>query len=180
MTDALRVIPLGGVGEIGKNMMALEQGDDIVVVDAGLMFPDEEMLGIDLVIPDIAYLKERRENVKAFLITHAHEDHVGALPYVLPEFPGVPVYASTLARGGVAAAGAGVRATAGCGAAAVAFRDGGVATAATSRSARAPNRWATTISATRAVTTTAASPIVVSFQGLLQLPSAMGDPPLIT
>ena len=63
------------------------------------MFPDEEMFGIDLVIPDITYLKERRANVKAFLITHAHEDHVGALPYVLPEFPGVPVYASTLARG---------------------------------------------------------------------------------
>jgi ribonuclease J len=95
----LRIIPLGGVGEIGKNMYVFEYEDDIVVVDCGLMFPDEEMFGIDLVIPDITYLKERRANVKAFLITHAHEDHVGALPYVLPEFPGVPVYASTLARG---------------------------------------------------------------------------------
>ena len=95
----LRIIPLGGVGEIGKNMYVFEYGDDIVVIDCGLMFPDEEMYGIDLVIPDITYLKERRANVKAFLITHAHEDHVGALPYVLPEFPGVPVYASTLARG---------------------------------------------------------------------------------
>ena len=95
----LRIIPLGGVGEIGKNMYIFEYGDDIVVIDCGLMFPDEEMYGIDLVVPDVTYLKERKANVKAFLITHAHEDHVGGLPYVLPEFPGVPIYASTLARG---------------------------------------------------------------------------------
>ena len=95
----LRIIPLGGVGEIGKNMYVIEYGDDIVVIDCGLMIPDEEMFGIDLVVPDVAYLRERRENVKAFLITHAHEDHVGGLPYILPNFPGVPVYASTLARG---------------------------------------------------------------------------------
>jgi ribonuclease J len=95
----LRIIPLGGVGEIGKNMFVFEYGDDIVIVDCGLMFPDEEMFGIDLVVPDITYLRDKKANVKAFLITHAHEDHVGGLPYILPEFPGVPVYASTLARG---------------------------------------------------------------------------------
>mgnify|MGYP003350131042 CR=1 FL=1 len=90
---------LGGVGEIGKNLTIFELGDEIVVIDCGLMFPDEEMYGIDLVVPDVSYLVERRDKVKAFLITHAHEDHVGGLPYVLPRFPGVPVYASTLARG---------------------------------------------------------------------------------
>src|SRR6187401_452696 len=98
-TEPLRILPLGGVGEIGKNLTVFEYGDEIVVIDCGLAFPDEEMYGIDLVIPDVTYLKERRSKVKAFLITHAHEDHVGALPYVLPAFPGVPVYASTLARG---------------------------------------------------------------------------------
>jgi ribonuclease J len=95
----LRMLPLGGVGEIGKNMYVYEYGDEIVVIDCGLMFPEEEMFGIDLVVPDVTYLRERRDKVKAFLITHAHEDHVGGLPYVLPYFPGVPIYASTLARG---------------------------------------------------------------------------------
>jgi ribonuclease J len=99
VSGILRVLPLGGVGEIGKNMTVFEYGDEIVIIDCGLMFPEEEMFGIDFVVPDITYLKDRRHMVKAFLITHAHEDHVGGLPYILPEFPGVPIYASTLARG---------------------------------------------------------------------------------
>src|SRR2546423_609745 len=80
-------------------MMAIEQGDDIVVIDAGLMFPDEQMLGIDIVIPDIRYLRERREKVKGILITHAHEDHIGALPYVLRDFPNVPIHGTKLSIG---------------------------------------------------------------------------------
>jgi ribonuclease J len=98
-SDLLRILPLGGVGEIGKNMYVFEYGDEIIVIDAGLMFPEEEMYGIDFVVPDVTYLRDRRDKVKAFLITHAHEDHVGGLPYVLPYFPDVPIYASTLARG---------------------------------------------------------------------------------
>ncbi len=99
MNGMLRILPLGGIGEIGKNMTVFEYGDEIVVIDCGLMFPEEEMFGVDFVVPDVTYLKDRRHMVKAFLITHAHEDHVGGLPYMLPEFPGVPIYASTLARG---------------------------------------------------------------------------------
>ena len=99
MTDNVRIIPLGGVGEIGKNMMAIEQGDDILVVDAGLMFPDEEMLGIDLVIPDITYLKQKKDRVRGIVLTHAHEDHMGALPYVLRDMIDVPIYGTKLTLG---------------------------------------------------------------------------------
>ena len=96
--DTLRVIPLGGLGEIGKNMMVYETTDDIVVVDAGLMFPEEEMLGVDLVIPDITYLLDHREKVRGILITHGHEDHIGGLPYILREL-NVPIYCTRLTAG---------------------------------------------------------------------------------
>ncbi len=96
--NKLKIIPLGGLGEIGKNMLALEYENDIMVVDCGVMFPDEEMLGIDLVIPDISYLLDHQDRVRGIVITHAHEDHIGALPYVLPQL-NVPVYCTKLAKG---------------------------------------------------------------------------------
>ena len=98
MNPTLRVIPLGGLGEIGKNMMVLECGEDIVVVDCGIQFPTEDMPGVDLIIPDISYLLERSHRVRAVLITHGHEDHIGALPFVLAQL-NVPVYAPKLAHG---------------------------------------------------------------------------------
>ena len=94
----LKIIPLGGLDEIGMNITAFEYEDSIIVVDCGLSFPDDDMLGIDLVIPDITYLKENADKVKGFVITHGHEDHIGALPYVLKELP-APVYATRLTMG---------------------------------------------------------------------------------
>jgi len=94
----LKIIPLGGLSEIGKNMMVMEYQNDIILIDAGLMFPDEEMLGVDLVLPDTSYLREKREKIRGIIITHGHEDHIGALPYLLSEV-NVPIYSTKLTQG---------------------------------------------------------------------------------
>ena len=95
MTPKIKIIPLGGLGEIGKNMTAFECGSDIIVVDCGLGFPDEQMYGIDIVIPDIAYLKVNASRIKGIILTHGHEDHIGAIPYVMKALD-VPIYATPL------------------------------------------------------------------------------------
>ena len=97
-TGKLKIIPLGGLEQIGMNITAFEYEDSIIVVDCGLSFPEDDMLGIDLVIPDITYLKENIDKVKGFFITHGHEDHIGAIPYVLKEI-NVPIYATKLTIG---------------------------------------------------------------------------------
>ena len=97
-TSALAVIPLGGLEQIGMNITAFEYEDSIIVVDCGLAFPEDDMLGIDLVIPDVTYLKENIKKVKAFFITHGHEDHIGALPYILKDI-NIPIYATRLTMG---------------------------------------------------------------------------------
>lgn len=94
----VRIIPLGGLGEIGMNMFVIETADDMVVIDAGLMFPEEEMLGIDLVIPDFGYLLEHRDKIRGLILTHGHEDHTGSLPFLLKELP-IPVYGTPLSLG---------------------------------------------------------------------------------
>lgn len=94
----LKIIPLGGLSEIGKNMTVLEYGDDIIIVDCGLTFPDEDMLGIDIVIPDVSYLEKNQKKIRGLVLTHGHEDHVGAIPYVLKKM-NIPVYGTRLTLG---------------------------------------------------------------------------------
>jgi ribonuclease J len=98
MAEKLKIIPLGGLHEVGKNVTVYEFGGDIIVVDCGMAFPSEDMLGIDLVMPDLSYLKKHRSRIKGVVITHGHEDHIGAIPYMLREFS-PPIYATPLARG---------------------------------------------------------------------------------
>ena len=95
----LRVIPLGGLGEIGKNMMVFESGEDLLIVDVGLMFPTMDMHGIDIVIPDASYIYERLDRVRGIILTHGHEDHIGGLPYLMEQGLHGPVYATALTRG---------------------------------------------------------------------------------
>lgn len=97
-TEKIRVFALGGVGEIGKNMYVIEVDNDLIVIDSGLMFPDDDMLGVDIVIPDISYLEENRERVQGIILTHGHEDHIGALPYVIRKL-NVPIYGTKLTLG---------------------------------------------------------------------------------
>lgn len=103
--DRLRVIPLGGVGEVGKNMTAIESGKNIVLLDAGGKFPEEDQQGIDLIVPDVTYIKERIRNFRGILITHGHEDHIGGLPYIIPQLyggkgsPKIPIWGTPLAMG---------------------------------------------------------------------------------
>ena len=98
MTEKLRIVPIGGLGEIGKNMICIEYGRDILIIDAGIMFPESDMLGIDYIIPDWQYLRPRRDRIRAAIITHGHEDHIGGLSHFLTEF-NVPVYATRLTQG---------------------------------------------------------------------------------
>ncbi len=96
--NKLRIIPLGGLGEVGKNMMAYEFAGDIIVVDAGIMFPQNDMLGVDYIIPDFEYLINRKDRVRGLIITHGHEDHIGAIQHFIEQI-NVPIYATPLTRG---------------------------------------------------------------------------------
>jgi ribonuclease J len=98
MAEALRIVPLGGLGEVGKNMLSIEYGRNILVIDAGIMFPESDMLGIDFILPDWGHLRDKKDLIHAIVITHGHEDHIGGLPHFLEQF-NVPVYATRLTRG---------------------------------------------------------------------------------
>ncbi|NOT28222.1 MAG: ribonuclease J, partial [Acidobacteria bacterium] len=93
--DTLEIVPLGGLGEFGMNMMAVSWGDTTILIDAGVMFPDPDQLGVDLIIPDMAFVEARRKDVKALVLTHGHEDHIGAVPHLMPLFDG-PVYGTPM------------------------------------------------------------------------------------
>jgi ribonuclease J len=97
-TDHIRFIPIGGLGEVGKNMAVVEYGDDIVIIDLGMGFPEEEMFGVDLVLPDISYLEGKQDRIRGICITHAHEDHIGGIPWLLPQVK-APIYATPLSLG---------------------------------------------------------------------------------
>ncbi len=99
MKDKIRIIPLGGLEEVGKNMTVVEYNDQMFVIDAGAIFPDEDMFGVDLIIPDFGYVRQNLHKIKALFVTHGHEDHIGGLPYFMKEFPNVPIYATKLTAG---------------------------------------------------------------------------------
>ncbi len=99
MTDKVRIIPLGGVGDVTKNMYVYEYEDDILIVDCGIGFPKEELFGVDLLIPDISYLLDKKDKIRGMVLTHGHEDHIGALPYILPSLPKIPIFATKLTAG---------------------------------------------------------------------------------
>jgi ribonuclease J len=99
MASPLRIVPLGGYGEIGKNMTVFEYGKNILIIDCGIMFPENDMLGIDFILPDWQYLRDKRDLIRGIVVTHGHEDHTGGLPYLLKEFPEVPIFATRLTRG---------------------------------------------------------------------------------